>query len=183
MMNGHHGCYLAVKIVSNILKKAQVRKFEKEWIQFIDFIVIIPFGIIILNYLCYFSDLQAAYDTDKAAGAFHKPANGTFHSTGWYNNVSDDGILAYKLLIQTGNVDNHEDKTQVNSVRLVNSEGIIYPPAFYNYLTAWVTNDGMAYSASMAYIHPETMSWSHDPFDYDTRSKWTFLYPFVYYHI
>ena len=121
--------------------------------------------------ICYFSDLQAAYDTDKTAGAFHKPANGTFHSTGWYNNVSDDGILAYKLLIQTGNVDNHEDKTQVNSVRLVNSEGIIYPPAFYNYLTAWVTNDGMAYSASMAYIHPETMSWSHDPFDYDTRSK------------
>ena len=28
--NGHHGCYLAVKIVSYILKKAQGRKFEKE---------------------------------------------------------------------------------------------------------------------------------------------------------
>ena len=28
--NGHHGFYLAVKIVSNILKKAQGRKFEKE---------------------------------------------------------------------------------------------------------------------------------------------------------
>ena len=28
--NSHHGCYLAVKIVSNILKKAQGRKFEKE---------------------------------------------------------------------------------------------------------------------------------------------------------
>ena len=26
----YHGCYLAVKIVSNILKKAQGRKFEKE---------------------------------------------------------------------------------------------------------------------------------------------------------
>ena len=26
----HHGCYLAVKIVSNILKKAQGRKFVKE---------------------------------------------------------------------------------------------------------------------------------------------------------
>ena len=35
--NSHHGCYLAVKIVSNILKKAQGRKFEKEWIQFIDY--------------------------------------------------------------------------------------------------------------------------------------------------
>ena len=28
--NSHHGCYLAVKIVSNILKKAQGQKFEKE---------------------------------------------------------------------------------------------------------------------------------------------------------
>ena len=28
--NSHHGCYLAVNIVSNILKKAQGRKFEKE---------------------------------------------------------------------------------------------------------------------------------------------------------
>ena len=35
--NSHHGFYLAVKIVSNILKKAQGRKFEKEWIQFIDY--------------------------------------------------------------------------------------------------------------------------------------------------
>ena len=26
----HHGCYLAVKIVSNILKKAEGQKFEKE---------------------------------------------------------------------------------------------------------------------------------------------------------
>ena len=50
--DGHHGCYLAVKIVSNILEKAQGRKYEKEWIQYIDFIVIIPFGIIIWNYLC-----------------------------------------------------------------------------------------------------------------------------------
>ena len=49
----HHGCYLAVKIVSNILKKAQGRKFEKEWIQLIDFIGIIPYGIIILNYLWF----------------------------------------------------------------------------------------------------------------------------------
>ena len=28
--NSHHGCYLPVKFVSNILKKAQGRKFEKE---------------------------------------------------------------------------------------------------------------------------------------------------------
>ena len=51
---GHHGCYLAVKMVSYILKKAQGRKFEKEWIQFIDFIVIIPYGIIILKHFFVF---------------------------------------------------------------------------------------------------------------------------------
>ena len=39
-----------MKFVSNILKKAQGRKFEKELIQFIDFIVIIPYGIIIFDY-------------------------------------------------------------------------------------------------------------------------------------
>ena len=39
--NSHHGCYLAVKIVSNILKKAQGRKFEKELIQFIDFFFLV----------------------------------------------------------------------------------------------------------------------------------------------
>ena len=47
--NGHHGCYLAVKIVSYILKKGQGRPFEKERIQFIDLIVFIAHGI--LNYL------------------------------------------------------------------------------------------------------------------------------------
>ena len=30
MYYGHHGCYKAVKVVSNILKKAHGRKFEKE---------------------------------------------------------------------------------------------------------------------------------------------------------
>ena len=28
--NGHHGCYLTVKIVSNFMKKAKGQKFEKE---------------------------------------------------------------------------------------------------------------------------------------------------------
>ena len=36
---GHHGCYLVEKVVSNILKKAHGRKFDKERMQFIDFIV------------------------------------------------------------------------------------------------------------------------------------------------
>ena len=45
--------YLAVKIVSKILKKAQ--KFEKKWIQFIDFIIYSCYSheIIIENYYFY----------------------------------------------------------------------------------------------------------------------------------
>ena len=127
------------------------------------------------NNLLYFiiSDLQKAFDKDNITGCFHKPSvNGTYHSTGWYNNASDDGILAYKLIVQTGNVDNPVDKTQLGVVRLVSSDGIIYPPAFYNYLTAWVTNDAMAYSAVMAEIHPETKIWPHDRYDYDYLSKY-----------
>ena len=43
MAENLNACYLAVKVVSNILKKAHGGKFEKEWIKFIDFTVSIPF--------------------------------------------------------------------------------------------------------------------------------------------
>ncbi|XP_052776119.1 protein patched homolog 1-like isoform X1 [Mya arenaria] len=99
-------------------------------------------------------DLQEAFDRDYA--------NGTFHSTGWHRNASYDAILAFTLLVQTGDVDNSIDFNQVKNVRLVSKEGIIYPPAFYNYLTVWVSNDALAYSYTMAEIRPTTQSW---PFD------------------
>ena len=50
-IDSHHGCYLAVKIVSNILRKAQGRKFEKEWIQFIDIMAY-------LSILCWFKTID-----------------------------------------------------------------------------------------------------------------------------
>lgn len=115
------------------------------------------------NYYLYFPGLQEAFDRDYA--------NNTFHKTGWYFNASNDAIFAYKLLVQTGNIENTEDRSQITKVRLVSKEGIIYQPAFYNYLTAWIANDALAYSYSMGEIRPETKSWEHDPFDYDTQSK------------
>ncbi|PBC33005.1 Protein patched [Apis cerana cerana] len=53
----------------------------------------------------------------------------------WYKNASDDAILAYKLLVQTGHVDNPIDKS------------------------AWVSNDVLAYGASQANLRPEPRQW------------------------
>lgn len=46
-------------------------------------------------------------------------------------------------------------------MRLVDELGIINPKAFYNYLTAWVSNDALAYSASQASFRPEPRQWIH----------------------
>lgn len=67
---------------------------------------------------------------------------------------------------------------QIPGTKLVDSEGIISPDAFYNYLTAWVSNDAMAYASSQANFHPEPKIWLHDPLDRDfkgnTRKKTSF---------
>ncbi|XP_034941243.1 protein patched [Chelonus insularis] len=97
-------------------------------------------------------DLQAAFDRDYK--------NGCINQEGWYKNASDEAILAYKLLVQTGHVDNPIDKTLISQVRLVDSEGIINPRAFYNYLSAWTSNDASAYGASEANLKPEPRQWT-----------------------
>ncbi|XP_071538022.1 protein patched [Panulirus ornatus] len=105
--------------------------------------------------------LQAAFDRDWRDGCITQET--------WYKNASDDGVLAYKLLVQTGHVDNPIDLSLVNQIRLVDSKGIINPKAFYNYLTAWVSNDALAYSASQADLRPEPRQWTHDRFDSDLK--------------
>jgi patched 1 protein len=84
--------------------------------------------------------LQAAFDRDWR--------DGCITAERWFSNASDDGVLAYKLLVQTGRVDHPIDKSLLTRARLVDSDGIINPRAFYNYLSAWATNDALAYSAS-----------------------------------
>ncbi len=49
--------------------------------------------------------LQEAFDKDWK--------NGCITRENWFPNASDDGILAYKLLVQTGRVDNPVDKSLV----------------------------------------------------------------------
>ncbi len=61
---------------------------------------------------------------------------------------------------------------QIESGRLVDVEGIIYPPAFYNYLTVWVSNDALAYAAAMPNFHPIPKTWVHVAEDSELISRW-----------
>ncbi|NP_001315171.1 protein patched homolog 1-like [Cynoglossus semilaevis] len=100
--------------------------------------------------------LQQAFDKDWEAGRI------TLNN---YRNGSDDGILAYKLLVQTGRREKPINFNQLTRQRLVDADGIINPGAFYIYLTAWVSNDPVAYAASQANIRPQLPEWIHDRTD------------------
>ena len=52
----------------------------------------------------------------------------------------------------------------------MNAAGTIYGPAFYTYLSAWASNDAMAYSSSMAALRPQPKEWFHDENDPDMKS-------------
>lgn len=104
----------------------------------------------------WLSTLQSAFDRDYASGAISKER--------WYGNASVDAILAFKLLAQTGHVDNPIDKTLITRNRLVDAQGIINPKAFYNYLSAWAWNDA-AYGASQSNLRPSPRMWIHSPKD------------------
>lgn len=57
----------------------------------------------------------------------------------------------------------------MNKVKLVDASGIINPKAFYTYLTAWVSNDALAYYASQANFRPEPREWIHVPTDFELK--------------
>ena len=104
--------------------------------------------------------IQTAFDDDFVAGKIFEG--------GWHpSNTSADGILGYKLLVQTGHVDYPVDETLLLRNRLVDVHGIINPSAFYNYLSAWYSNDAMAYSYSQGNLVPTPREWFHDARDVD----------------
>uniref|UniRef100_A0A8C9W033 Patched 2 n=1 Tax=Scleropages formosus TaxID=113540 RepID=A0A8C9W033_SCLFO len=111
-------------------------------------------------WLHYFQDwlrgLQAAFDADWAAGRI------TWDS---YRNGTEDGVLAYKLLIQTGAKKDPFDYNQLTTRRLMDEEGLINPEVFYIYLTVWVSNDPLGYAASQANFYPHPHEWIHDKYD------------------
>lgn len=105
----------------------------------------------------HFIDLQASFDREQSS----------FGLSGWYPNASDNAVLAYKLLIQTGDLDRPIDMSRVLTARLVDESGVVDPYAFYNYLTAWVYNDPLAYDISQATIRPMPKEWYYVPLDQD----------------
>uniref|UniRef100_A0A3B5AGP3 Patched 2 n=1 Tax=Stegastes partitus TaxID=144197 RepID=A0A3B5AGP3_9TELE len=111
-------------------------------------------------WLHYFQDwlrgLQAAFDADWQAGRITADS---------YRNSTEDGALAYKLLIQTGSKKEPFNYSQLTSRRLLDAEGLIPPEVFYIYLTVWVSNDPLGYAASQANFYPHPREWIHDKYD------------------
>ncbi|XP_025196368.1 protein patched isoform X2 [Melanaphis sacchari] len=105
--------------------------------------------------------LQKAFDKDWARKCICQE--------GWETCATDNGILGYKLLVQTGNNDNPIDKSLATNARLVDENGIINEETFYNLLTAWASNDILAYGASQANIRPEPRRWTHVANDFDLQ--------------
>uniref|UniRef100_A0A4W5PWB0 Patched 2 n=1 Tax=Hucho hucho TaxID=62062 RepID=A0A4W5PWB0_9TELE len=111
-------------------------------------------------WLHYFQDwlrgLQAAFHADWEAGRI------TWDN---YRNGTEDGVLAYKLLIQTGSKKDPFNYNQLTSRRLVDDDGLIHPDVFYIYLTVWVSNDPLGYAASQGNFYPHPREWIHDKYD------------------
>ncbi|XP_037598787.1 protein patched homolog 2 isoform X3 [Cebus imitator] len=107
-------------------------------------------------YRNWLQGIQAAFDQDWASGRI------TRHS---YRNGSEDGALAYKLLIQTGDSQGPLDFGQLTTRKLVDREGLIPPELFYVGLTVWVSSDPLGLAASQANFYPPPPEWLHDKYD------------------
>ncbi|XP_053325363.1 protein patched homolog 2 [Spea bombifrons] len=111
-------------------------------------------------WLHYFQDwlrgLQTAFDKDWELGRITQDN---------YRNGTEDGVLAYKLLIQTGSKKEPFNFNQLTSRRLVDQKGLIPEDAFYIYLTVWASNDPLGYAASQANFYPPPPEWIHDRYD------------------
>jgi hypothetical protein len=64
---------------------------------------------------------------------------------------------------------------QVN-VQLIDSEDIVNPEGFYNYLTAWFHQDNMMYYVSQAAFFPTPPGWQ---FVQSVPIWWTHIYRFL----
>ena len=64
-----------------------------------------PDCLIVMRWFFFISELQSAFDKDVQTGCITRDD--------WFPNATDEGILAYKLLIQTGDIDNPFDKDLV----------------------------------------------------------------------
>uniref|UniRef100_A0A672UVU7 Patched 2 n=1 Tax=Strigops habroptila TaxID=2489341 RepID=A0A672UVU7_STRHB len=116
--------------------------------------VVVPQGM--LTHHTASPGLQATFDRDWQAGRITHDS---------YRNGSEDGALAYKLLIQTGNKKEPFNFNQLTTRRLVDENGIIPPDTFYICLTVWASNDPLGFAASQANFYPPPPEWIHDKYD------------------
>ncbi|XP_045836149.1 protein patched homolog 2 isoform X2 [Meles meles] len=107
-------------------------------------------------YRNWLQGIQAAFDQDWASGRISR------HSC---RNGSEDGALAYKLLIQTGDAREPLDFSQLTTRKLVDKDGLIPPELFYVGLTMWVSSDPLGLAASQANFYPPPPEWLHDKYD------------------
>lgn len=109
-------------------------------------------------WLSYFRDwlyeLQETFDQERNQSRISKD--------GWTEEASDTAKLAFKLLAQTGKIDDPINKNLVETNRLVDKNGIINQKSFYYLLTAWVMNDEFSYSVSEADFKPTPKLWNED---------------------
>ncbi|XP_063929416.1 protein patched isoform X2 [Zophobas morio] len=98
------------------------------------------------NFRDFLIDLQEEFDNNRK--------NNFLNNETWFPNATEKAVLAFKLLAQTGIVEYPVDKSQIFKKQLV-TNGIIDPKAFYNYLSAWNSNDQMSYTSSRANLTPK----------------------------
>lgn len=85
--------------------------------------------------------------------------------------------ICWKFYSKSPESETHSERLLIFSIlqltkqRLVDADGIINPNAFYIYLTAWVSNDPVAYAASQANIRPHRPEWVHDKADYMPETR------------
>ncbi|OQR67094.1 protein patched-like [Tropilaelaps mercedesae] len=103
-------------------------------------------GFWLSHFRDWLTNLQNTFDSEWQRGYIY--------ADGWNKMASNDAILAYKLLVQTGRTDRPVHKAMITWNRLVDANGIINPKAFYNYLTAWYNYDPLAYAHSGASLRP-----------------------------
>eukprot|EP00057_Strongylocentrotus_purpuratus_P022786 XP_011677260.1 PREDICTED: protein patched homolog 1 isoform X1 [Strongylocentrotus purpuratus] len=97
-------------------------------------------------------EMQEAFDLEK-----HRYSIKTDR---WYPNATDKGVIAYKMILQTGIPESPADINRYYTGRLVDENGVIYANGFYNYLTVWYNYDAISYTASYGNLHPAPPSWT-----------------------
>lgn len=127
----------AFKEIPNIIRIPDSEEIPKFWMMY---------------FRDWLRDIQTAFNQEWA--------NKTITYSGWKENATDNGVIAFKLLSQTGNGD-EIDRSKVRNYTLVSDDGVIRPEIFYKALTLWVDRDVLGYAFSQASIKPETVDWSN----------------------